>query len=223
MDLMVRKGIRHYSAGERTVFLDVSTGRYSLLVGVLSLAFQRWCGRRTLANEDSGLLERLVDQRYLIPANADEPGSLIFGTDPVIPQEDLRPFMASTSLCLVGSAVFQRLSWKRRLRKWPLQRIMKVQEKLDRLSRSRNPAASVSVDQVVRAHQYADFLLGNHDLCLERTLALVATCRRNGIDAQITIAVQLNPFAAHAWAQHRGIILNERLDRARLFKPILAF
>lgn len=223
MDLMVRKGLRHFSAGDRTVFLDVSTGRYSLLVGALSFAFQHWSSCPTLAIEDRGLLERLVDQRYLIPVNADEPGILILGTDPVIPQDDLRPFMPPTSLCLVGSAIFQRLAWKRRLRKWPLQQIMKVHEKLERLSRSQKPPTSVSVDQVVRAHQYADFLLGNHDLCLERTLALVATCRKNGIDAQITIAVQLNPFAAHAWAQQRGVILNERLDRARLFKPILAF
>lgn len=223
MDLVVRNGIKFCSAGARTVFLDVSSGRYFLLAGDASLAFQRWSNRELLDLDDLRLLKQLIDRRFLTSTDECGASGSTVGTDPIPPQQDLRVSIQRPSPSLVGYAILQRLIWTRRVRKWPLSRIIDTHDQLERNSRSLRQPGSVGIHQVARAFEHADLLLGNHDRCLERTLALAAVCRKNGISAQIVIAVQMNPFAAHAWAQHDNIVLNERVDRARLFKPILAF
>jgi hypothetical protein len=37
----------------------------------------------------------------------------------------------------------------------------------------------------------------------------------------LVIAVSLRPFLAHSWVQQGDVLLNERVDVARTFTPIL--
>lgn len=46
--------------------------------------------------------------------------------------------------------------------------------------------------------------------CLQRSAALVLLLRRHGIAASLVVGAQFLPFAAHAWVEANGTVLNER-------------
>lgn len=58
--------------------------------------------------------------------------------------------------------------------------------------------------------------------CLPDSLALFDFLQRRGAAAQIIFGVRRDPFAAHCWVQADGFLLNETVDTASGFTPILA-
>ncbi len=58
-------------------------------------------------------------------------------------------------------------------------------------------------------------------LCLFDSLALTLLLRRRGIRASWIFAVREDPFAAHCWVQYGDLVLNEHLDRTRVYTPIM--
>lgn len=58
-------------------------------------------------------------------------------------------------------------------------------------------------------------------LCLFDSLALLLFLLRHGIRCNWIFGVKEDPFAAHCWLQLGSIVLNEHLDRARLYTPIM--
>lgn len=58
--------------------------------------------------------------------------------------------------------------------------------------------------------------------CLSRSLTLLALLERAGLEGELRIGVS-NPaqgFAAHAWVEHRGVVLNDGDDVGHRFTPI---
>jgi hypothetical protein len=53
--------------------------------------------------------------------------------------------------------------------------------------------------------------------CLEQSLALCTLLRRRGVDASLRIGVQPRPFAAHAWVEAGGRVINEDAEVAATF------
>jgi len=45
--------------------------------------------------------------------------------------------------------------------------------------------------------------------CLRRTAALVHLLRREGVPAGLVVGVRRLPFAAHAWAEVAGVVIND--------------
>ena len=58
-------------------------------------------------------------------------------------------------------------------------------------------------------------------LCLFDSLALLLLLLRRGIRARWIFGVKEDPFAAHCWLQIGTVVLNEHLDRTRLYSPIM--
>lgn len=71
-------------------------------------------------------------------------------------------------------------------------------------------SASSGLNAVLRAYWWGrkPFSQGNPD-CLSRSLALLRTLRQARIDASICIGVRKCPFAAHAWVEAAGLVLND--------------
>jgi hypothetical protein len=59
--------------------------------------------------------------------------------------------------------------------------------------------------------------------CLFRSMALAAVLRRQGVDAQLCIAIVDLPFASHAWVESGGLLLNESASLAERYKIIGRF
>jgi hypothetical protein len=58
--------------------------------------------------------------------------------------------------------------------------------------------------------------------CLSRSLTLLALLERAGIEGELRIGVSspAREFAAHAWVEHRGVVLNDGDDVDRRYTPI---
>lgn len=78
-----------------------------------------------------------------------------------------------------------------------------------------------TTDKLAAAFRVASLFIKAEGNCLPRTLAFVWLARRRRCDANLVLGVRINPFSAHCWAQGGDVVLNDRLDRTILFKPIL--
>ena len=60
--------------------------------------------------------------------------------------------------------------------------------------------------------------------CLPRSLAIYALLRRQGVPATLRIGVKRFPFAAHAWVECLGEVLDDSIDdwRHEPYVPILS-
>ncbi|MGN6620308.1 MAG: lasso peptide biosynthesis B2 protein [Sphingomonas sp.] len=76
-------------------------------------------------------------------------------------------------------------------------------------------------DRIVSAHDWLSGHATTHDACLLRSLALARHLRSAACPAQLVIAVRAEPFSAHCWVQSGDRLLNEEVDHAASFEPIL--
>lgn len=58
-------------------------------------------------------------------------------------------------------------------------------------------------------------------LCLEQSLVLYYLLRRQGVAAKFRMGVQAHPFAAHAWVEYRGQVLNDIPEHLKAFAPLV--
>jgi hypothetical protein len=72
-----------------------------------------------------------------------------------------------------------------------------------------------------RFHALAPYFITRHDACLSRSYLLMRYLASAGVKANWVFGVQLSPFSAHCWVEHEGCVLNEHLDTALEFQPIL--
>jgi hypothetical protein len=61
------------------------------------------------------------------------------------------------------------------------------------------------------------------DDCLPRSLALMVALRRLGVDAEICFGVLKFPFAAHAWVEAGGRVINEAPESVRHYTLLARF
>lgn len=74
---------------------------------------------------------------------------------------------------------------------------------------------------IVRAFERAALFRSAVDRCLPRSIALARLLARSGYRCEVVLAVKLRPFAAHAWVQAGPLVLNESVEEAARYTPIL--
>lgn len=74
---------------------------------------------------------------------------------------------------------------------------------------------------IARSFTGLDLLATRLDRCLPRSLALATFLAKSGFAPEIVFAVRLGPFAAHCWVECGGLLMNDRYERVRQFRPIL--
>ncbi|WP_257551595.1 lasso peptide biosynthesis B2 protein [Sphingopyxis sp. DBS4] len=215
MNYALRDGLSFCSAESRTIILDLHSGRYVALADCNHDAFRRWVTEQDPSETDRHQLKKLAERGILaVVDNAAIP-------KPITTVLPIATHDRSATISPIETirALIARLLWKRRLRRWTLQRIVaRLKKNAIEVEQPRSEAALASI---LRAFEFTDLLVGSHDRCLERSLALVATCRNRGLQAEVVVGVQTDPFAAHCWVQRGATVLNERPDRVRMFMPIL--
>lgn len=96
--------------------------------------------------------------------------------------------------------------------------------RLIRVHAQRTPLQADVDDRLVARSEYvvamAAALYPGHAACLERSLLLYWHLRRAGVRVVYRMGVQMYPFLAHAWVEHRGRPINDVAEHVRLFRPI---
>ncbi len=93
--------------------------------------------------------------------------------------------------------------------------------KLSLVDAAMKPHEELDIVQVAEAFQVTAEHIGIQDQCLPRSIAVAHRLIDYGASPQLVLGVTLRPFRAHAWVQWRDLLVNEWIDVARHFTPIL--
>ena len=186
----------------RTIFLDVSQDRYFRLTPERDQDFQSRC-----ASQGSGAWRQPDDLPR--PAGWVSPRSAF---DAASDQQ--------FSLSGVAAAIWIQRRTEHRLARRGLHEVLLD---IKHVRPDSPPPASDcrKIRSVLLAFEQAKLLRTAADRCLPRSIALVAKLASRGIRAELVIGVRDEPFGAHSWAQLAGVVLNETLEEARRYAPIL--
>ena len=202
--------------GDRFVFLDRKADRYFCLPPALNAEF-----RARLARFGTGTTGHAPDKpfdRSLHPGLAG-PFEQV-PVPPVIAALDRHDLPAPRFGAIV-MALSCRLAAaiERRLR--PLDRILARLEAARRVARPPAARNDADVRAMITAFHACAYFVFAQERWLIQSVALLDQLRRRGQSADLVFGVMMSPFAAHCWVQQGGTVLNDTLDHAGLFSPIL--
>lgn len=125
------------------------------------------------------------------------------------------------SLTMIARALWEQSVAERRLRKCGLHTVLsELQAVL-----CHSTAAAGPFDRecaaAVKAFEHAALLRSAVDRCLPRSIALARLLARYDCRSEVVLGVKLRPFAAHCWVQSGQLILNESVEEAARYRPIL--
>jgi len=215
--LRICPGISHRAFPDCAIILDIRRDRYWKVDAGAAFALDWITGRRS-GPIDVGSLARLQQLGLVDWRPADEMD--IHPREPRIPRASaiegdawLRGFDLIEAIevaCLAFAA-------RRTLRRHSLYSILSQVQ----ASRTEDISSGESADLARRFDRYRRLVpLGNQ--CLPDTLAFLRFAGRRGCFPTLIFGVEAWPFAAHCWAQSDDLVLNDVLDHARAFSPILA-
>jgi hypothetical protein len=204
----------------RAIFLDVQADRYNGLSRDTNDAFLRLAQGFAASPGDSLLLSSLVDRGLLISGHI---GPRVRMPTLSAPRQEI-PIGLEIKLRLFDSIHASQVQLAaRRLRRHGLAFVLQSLSrrrrqiaKCDRLSRNSEFA------RIRAAFRRTQPLFTSTEQCLARSVAFVSMCYDRGLLPALVVGVRDKPFSAHCWVQSDDIVLNDDMDRVRLFKPILS-
>lgn len=203
----------------RCVFLNLKKDNYLCISGDINKSFLKNMNKDSLCANDHRNLTILVSQGLL---SAKSHGKTSTNPSPckIIPAYDqflARPERPDYSL--LPCALYDYGTTKIRLKALPIVDIINsIRSKKKRADTKRTGAGYY---EYLKASKLIDLLTTSREQCLPRSLSLTKGLMRRGYVPDIVFGVTLDPFFAHCWVQHRGLILNDTLDRVSEFTPIL--
>lgn len=217
MRYALREGLSFCRVEERLLFLDLPADRYFCLSREAERAVARLCGEPAGDASDDARLERLASAGLLVERDAAPP--LTPCPAPQAATHSLIGMSPAPRPHEVAAALLHLTLARIELRVAGMARTLTRVER-----RKRRVISSASAERIARtaaAFEACNALVSAHDRCLPRSLAIAHRLMGVGARPQLVLAVKLGPFKAHAWVQCGDALVNERVEVARLFTPIL--
>jgi len=214
MAYRLRDGLSCCILGGRTIFLDVAADRYFCCPSSVDGDLRRIiAGEEVEASEQIDWLIRhrvirsVTGQQVPIPASACPAASeSSIGLD--------KKWLRAGSL---WGLIRDQLHMKRRLGQ---RRLDDILSELGNIRPDLNQEDRAVALAGARAARITDWWWSRNDRCLVKSLALTRFLFRSGCPASLVIGVRQDPFTAHCWVQHGGLVLNDEIDQVRKFTPI---
>lgn len=215
----LRSGLHLCLLDGRALFLDIESGRYFAAAGQSAATLARLAAAGGSDENERLDVGKLLACALIVPAGKG---------DVFAPTATVDPLQAAFSAAgdAVGwrgtarSAVRQ-LAARRMTARMTFAQILREILRRRRRENRRDNRSGHSLEALAAFHERAGLFLGHADRCLPRSLALLLDAYANGHRPQFVIGVRSHPFAAHCWVQSGGTVLNDNIDHARLFTPIL--
>jgi hypothetical protein len=220
MAFRLRHDLHWCVSGGRVIFLDVDRDLYSCLPLEAGAAFIRLAG----GHLEPGDLDRLgfLVARGMLIEDPLAPATLPALRIPAAAGDWVEDPAARASAADTLRDAASQMRWAALLRVKPLRAIASSVGRRARIPRARPGDAELRVRRIVSASAAAALLLGSHDRCLIRALALHSACCRQGIRSRLVFGVRSGPFRAHCWVQLEDRVLVGDFEQVRLFTPIMA-
>jgi hypothetical protein len=85
-----------------------------------------------------------------------------------------------------------------------------IYDRVRRTPLALRPKNTLGFTEICQAVDLAAVLYFRKVLCLQRSAATACLLKRYGFPAQLVIGVQQLPFAAHAWVEMDGLVVNDK-------------
>jgi Transglutaminase-like superfamily len=235
--LLLHRDVYACRTDDGAVFMDLRTGEYSALdlatTNIIAARIEGWIGSDSATADENIALNDLAREEILDSLTNDlsvltDSGELGKTADlPVMRQTESIPFrgnlmpwprIGAYHLAAFGYAYLRALF---EVKCRPIAAtIRRVQErKFGHGSGARPDLSTVDLVRIFRALR--PFLYTAKDRCLFDSVALIEFLASFDVFPDWVIAVRTRPFAAHSWVVDGDLILNEQLERAEEFYPIL--
>lgn len=204
----------------RTVFLDVRADRYFQLPTDQDLAFQRFASGRTAQLGDEAALSAIAMRGLVVDAYRGTPVLSPAIVSPPMAEIAPAPSMAKitdriAALISVHKARFE-------LGRRSLKNVMDLMSRSSAALVAEGADDPTAVDRVAAAFAATGVMIRRQDQCLPLSIAFKRLCLTRRARTTLVIGVKLDPFVAHCWIQRDEYVVNDTLERVRLFTPILA-
>lgn len=216
--------------GEHVVFLDVKQDRYLAVPAAkaapLSTIVPGWPTGDT-ASGDAAVVPRAPDEiaRSLVAR-----GLLAEHGKNAAPVRSARPTKSALSedddeRPAIGIGTVAAFAWSALIalfavNRWSFERLVRRVER--RNARPGKPLDLKHARTLAATFAYLrPFLFSARDACLFESFAFLEFLRLHGIHARWVFGVQARPFGAHCWVQYEDVVLNDSVERAVAFTPIM--
>lgn len=212
-----RPGITHCSFAGCTIILDVNRDRYWRVGADLGMGLDWLVGLRPgpLTPDVLARLERLK----LIESSAAWPRLI---AEPLPPPNEsaIDGDIVDVSLRFREAAEVALLCANARIavRIRPLQSIVR---QVRTLHQAKGGSVHDDIKALARRFKQHRSLVPLAGKCLPDSLAFLQFAARRGHFPNLVFGVEAWPFAAHCWVQDGDVVLNDVVDHARSFSPIL--
>jgi hypothetical protein len=235
--LLLHRDVYACRTDDGAVFMDLRTGEYSALdlatTNIIAARIEGWIGSdgatagENIALDDRAreeILDSLTNDLSVLTNSRElgKPADL-----PVMRQTESIPFkgnlipwprIRACHLALFCRAYLRTL-FDVKFRSIAAT-IRRIRERKLRHERGAKPGlATLELVRIYRALR--PFLYTAKDRCLFDSIALIEFLANFGVFPDWVIAVRTRPFAAHSWVVYGDLILNELLEKAEEFYPIL--
>lgn len=217
MRYALREGLSFCRVEDRLLFLDLPADRYFCLSREAERAIARLCAERAGEAGDSAILERLARAGMLVESGEDRP--LTPCPAPPAATHSLVGSGPAPGATDIGAALWHLALAGIELRFAGLARTLARVKRRKRRVAARPGAERIG--RVAAAFEACNALVSAHDRCLPRSLAITHRLIGVGARPHLVLGVKLGPFQAHAWVQCGDTLINERVEVARPFTPIL--
>jgi transglutaminase-like putative cysteine protease len=218
--------------GEHVVFLNVKQDRYLAVdaakAAPLSAIVPGWptldsASRDSLVDPQAPAPEELARSlaaRGLLAEHGKDAAPVRIATptrSALSEDDDERPRIGiATVAAFVWSALIAHFA----VRRWSFERMVRRVE--IRNAKPEKPFDLQRVRTLTAAFVYLrPFLFTARDACLFESFAFLEFLRLHGIHARWVFGVQARPFGAHCWVQYEDVVLNDSVERAVSFTPIM--
>lgn len=219
MGFILRPGLSFCEAGGHLIFLDLGEERYFAVAAPSRRAFRRLLGREHLDRDDHRALAELIESGVIAPSLADcVPLACM---PPPEPDHSLIEQSLPYRTGAVGHALWSLGRASVALKLYPLRQILSRLKVHITAAASEPGPQDPALLETAAAFKRAGLLLPSLDRCLPRSVALAHRLAVQSCRPSLVIAVRAQPFRAHSWVQCGRTLVNETLEGARNFTPIV--
>jgi len=230
MKVLLRNDVYACQTADGAVFMDLKSGQYFGLdlqkTRALVPHIEGWRGSAGTSNADAepadekasaAIVNSLLTGPMLL-TNCPEAGKSI--EFPVLRQTNAIPFRGTIRPYPRVNSLYIRAVFEMEFGSLA-STVRRVRARKDRHSSVVQP--STNIVELVRVFRFlTPWLYAAKDHCLFDSIVLVEFLASYSVFPTWVIGVRTRPFAAHSWLQIDSLVLNERLEIAELYVPIIA-
>lgn len=220
MIAQLREDLHFCICSGRTVFLDVRADRYFQLPIDQDLAFQRFASGRAKQPGDEAALDAIASKGLMVDKHEGARG--LSPVEVSLPTAEIAPTLSIARITDRISALISVHKVRRELARRPLKNLFDAISRTSAAFDADGTDDLTGVNRVAAAFAATGVMMRRQDQCLPLSIAFKRLCLARGALTSLMIGVKLDPFAAHCWVQRDEYVLNDTLERVRLFTPILA-